>query len=55
MQVLDQGGYFDLTPLEASSDLRRETVLALESMGVKVEYSHHEGSPSQHEIDVRYF
>jgi glutamine synthetase len=53
-QVLDQGGYFDLTPLDAASDLRRETVLALESMGVKVEYSHHEAAPSQHEIDMRY-
>jgi len=53
-QVLDQGGYFDLTPLDVASDLRRETVLALESMGVKVEYSHHEVAPSQHEIDMRY-
>jgi glutamine synthetase len=53
-QVLDQGGYFDLTPLDAASDLRRETVLSLESMGIKVEYSHHEVAPSQHEIDIRY-
>lgn len=53
-EVLDWGGYFDLTPLDAASDLRRETVLALESMGIKVEYSHHEVAPSQHEIDMRY-
>jgi len=53
-QVLDEGGYFDLTTLDAASDLRRETVLTLEAMGIKVEYSHHEVAPSQHEIDLRY-
>ncbi len=51
---LDRGGYFDLTPLDVASDLRRETVLALEEMGIGVEYSHHEVGPSQHEIDLRY-
>ncbi|HJX70040.1 MAG TPA: glutamine synthetase family protein [Dehalococcoidia bacterium] len=51
---LDQGGYFDVTPPDIASDLRRETVLTLEEMGVKVEYSHHEVAPSQHEIDLRY-
>ena len=53
-EVLDEGGYFDLTTLDAASDLRRETVLTLEAMGIKVEYSHHEVAPSQHEIDLRY-
>ncbi|MEW5768616.1 MAG: glutamine synthetase family protein [bacterium] len=53
-EVLDSGGYFDLTTLDAASDLRRETVLALEAMGIQVEYSHHEVGPSQHEIDMRY-
>lgn len=53
-QPLDRGGYFDLTSLDAGSDLRRETVLALEEMGIGVESSHHEAAPSQHEIDLRY-
>ena len=53
-EVLDNGGYFDLTPLDIASDLRRETVLTLEKMGIPVEYSHHEVAPSQHEIDLRY-
>ncbi len=53
-EVLDEGGYFDLTTLDAASDLRRETVLTLEEMGIKVEYSHHEVAPSQHEIDLRF-
>jgi len=53
-QGLDEGGYFDLTPLDAAMDLRRDTVLALEEMGIGVEYSHHEVAASQHEIDMRY-
>ena len=53
-EPLDQGGYFDLVPLDAASDLRRDTVLTLEEMGIGVEYSHHEVAPSQHEIDMRY-
>ncbi|MDD5679806.1 MAG: glutamine synthetase family protein [Candidatus Omnitrophica bacterium] len=53
-EILDKGGYFDLTTLDVASDLRRETVLALESLGVQIEYSHHEVAPSQHEIDMRY-
>ena len=53
-QGLDEGGYFDMTPLDAATDLRRETVLILEEMGIAVEYSHHEVAASQHEIDMRY-
>lgn len=53
-EYLDRGGYFDLTPLDVASDLRRDTILALEKMGIDVEYSHHEVAPSQHEIDLRY-
>ena len=52
--VLDRGGYFDLTSLDYASDLRRDTVLALEKLGIPIEYSHHESGPSQHEIDLRY-
>ena len=53
-QTLDHGGYFDLTPLDVASDLRRDIVLAMEGMDIPVEYSHHEVAPSQHEIDLRY-
>jgi glutamine synthetase len=53
-QTLDEGGYFDMTPLDVASDLRRESVLTLEEMGIAVEYSHHEVAASQHEIDMRY-
>jgi len=53
-ETLDEGGYFDLTTLDAAGDMRRETVLTLDAMGIKVEYSHHEVAPSQHEIDLRF-
>ncbi|ACV23002.1 glutamine synthetase family protein [Slackia heliotrinireducens] len=51
---IDDGGYFDLTPLDNASDLRRETILMLEQMGIPVERSLHENAPSQHEIDLHY-
>ena len=53
-EILDQGGYFDVTPLDRGSDLRRQTIFALQALGIQVEYSHHEVAPSQHEIDLRY-
>ena len=54
VEVLDRGGYFDLTTLDVASDLRRDTILTLEQIGINIEYSHHEVGPSQHEIDMRY-
>ncbi len=53
-QPLDQGGYFDLVPLDVAQDLRRDTILTLQDLGIAVEYSHHEVAASQHEIDLRY-
>ncbi len=53
-EPLDAGGYFDMTPRDAATDLRRETVLYLEALGIEVEFAHHEVAPSQHEIDMRY-
>ncbi|MBR2834722.1 MAG: glutamine synthetase [Coriobacteriales bacterium] len=53
-EPLDCGGYYDLMPLDSGNDLRRDTVLMLEHMGIPVEFSHHEAAPSQHEIDLRY-
>src|ERR671935_2269260 len=53
-ETLDEGGYFAMTTLDAASELRQETVAALESMGIPIEYVHHEVGPSQHEIDMRY-
>jgi glutamine synthetase len=53
-EVLDQASYFDLTTADVATDLRQRTIHTLESMGIPVEYSHHEDAPSQHEIDLRY-
>jgi len=53
-EPLDRGGYFDLTPHDVAQNLRKETIMVLDKMGIPVEYSHHEVAPSQHEIDLRY-
>jgi glutamine synthetase len=53
-ETLDEGGYFAMTTMDAASELRQETVRALHSMGIPIEYVHHEVGPSQHEIDMRY-
>ena len=53
-EALDQGGYFDQDATDLATDLRRETVLTLEELGIPVESSHHEVAPSQHEIDLRH-
>lgn len=53
-EVNDQGGYFDLAPVDLGENCRREIVLVLESMGFEIEASHHEVAPGQHEIDFKY-
>src|SRR5918999_1368467 len=53
-ETLDEGGYFAMTTMDAATELRNETIRALESMGIPVEYHHHEVGPSQHEIDMRF-
>ncbi len=51
---MDSSGYFDHTPQGIGNDFRREAITMLESMGISVEFSHHEGGPGQQEIDLRY-
>jgi glutamine synthetase len=53
-ETLDEGGYFAMTTLDAATELRQQTVRSLESMGIQIEYVHHEVGPSQHEIDMRF-
>ena len=50
----DQGGYFDLLPVDFGEETRKDIVVALENMGFEVEAAHHEVAPSQHEIDFRF-
>ena len=54
LELLDSGSYFELTVADLAGDLRKRTVLALEQMGMPVEYAQHEDAPSQHEIDLRH-
>ncbi len=51
---LDEGGYFAMTAQDAATEVRNDTIHALESVGIPIEYHHHEVAPSQHEIDMRY-
>jgi glutamine synthetase len=50
----DTDGYFDQAVHETAPNFRRRVIEALESMGISVEFSHHEGAPGQQEIDLRY-
>lgn len=50
----DQGGYFDLSPIDRGENARRDIVLTLAEMGFEIEASHHEVAPGQHEIDFHY-
>jgi len=54
LDLNDQGGYFDLAPLDLGENCRRDIVLTLDKMGFEVEASHHEVAPGQHEIDFKY-
>lgn len=49
----DVGGYFDFS-LDMASNVREDIALALQSMGMEVEMTHHEVGPGQHEVDVRF-
>jgi glutamine synthetase len=53
-QPIDAGGYFDHTPHSIAHDFRRNAITMLESMGISVEFSHHEAAAGQQEIDLRY-
>ena len=53
-ETLDEGGYFAMTTQDAATELRNETIQALETVGIPIEYHHHEVGPSQHEIDMRF-
>lgn len=50
----DNGGYFDVSPLDKGENVRREICLCLEEMGIKPETSHHEQGPGQNEIDFKF-
>jgi glutamine synthetase len=53
-ELIDQGGYFDVLPADLGNDLRKQTIRALDRLGIPMEASHHEVAPSQHEIDPHF-
>ena len=53
-ETADQGGYFDLAPKDLASDVRRDIIYGLESMGFEIEASHHEVAEGQYEINFEY-
>lgn len=54
LKTLDNGGYFDMGPVDLGENARRDMVLTLEEMGFEIEASHHECARGQHEIDFKY-
>ena len=50
----DEGGYFDISPVDPGEKARREMCILLEEMGFEIEASHHECAAGQHEIDFKY-
>lgn len=53
-ETIDQGSYFDMSPIDKGENIRREICLCLEEMGLKPETSHHERGPGQNEINFKY-
>lgn len=53
-ETKERGSFFDIGPVDAGENARREMVLTLEEMGFEVEASYHANAPAQHEIDFKY-
>ena len=50
----NKGGYFPVAPVDKGVDLRAETMLILEQVGLTVMLGHHEVAQGQHEIGIVY-
>ena len=51
---IDFGGYFDVAPLDAGENIRRDICLTMEQMGMSPQHSHHESGNGQNEIDCHH-
>lgn len=49
-----KGGYFPISPVDSSADLRSEMLSTMGEMGVVIEKHHHEVAPSQHELGIKF-
>lgn len=50
----DRAGYFQSTPHDIGESIRHEITEILATCGIQYEKSHHEVTPSQHEINLEY-
>jgi glutamine synthetase len=54
-KIRNKEGYFPVSPLDQSGDIRKEMVVELKNMGIEVEKEHHEvATGGQAEIDIKY-
>ncbi len=54
LEFQDEGGYFDLAPVDKAEPIRRLIIKDLELLGFEVEAGHHEVAQAQHEVDFKY-
>lgn len=50
----EKGGFFDIGPVDAGENARRDIVLSLSEMGFEMESSYHSNEPAQHHIDFKF-
>ncbi len=50
----EQGDYFDISPVDAGENARRDIILSLSEMGFEMESSHHANEAAQHEINFKF-
>lgn len=54
MEPIDQGSYFDLSPIDGAEYVRRDIALELQKLGFTIQTVHHEVAPGQEEINFRF-
>lgn len=53
-KTTEKGGFFDIGPVDAGENARRDIVLSLSEMGFEMESSYHSNEASQHHIDFKF-
>lgn len=51
---IDQGSYFDLSPIDGAEYVRRDIAMELQKLGFTIQTVHHEVAPGQEEINFRF-
>lgn len=53
-ETSEKGGFFDIGPVDAGEDARRDIILSLSEMGFEMESSYHAKEACQHHIDFKF-